>query len=98
MNNRSDRVRNRLHGAKRETTQISIKMYVDVIEDLKLIADNKGFSGYQPLMKYYIHQSMRKDLEEVLDEAFQDRLVKALREAGVNEATLQEAVNKTLAS
>ena len=40
MNNLSDRVRNRLHGAKRETTQISIKMYVDVIEDLKLIADN----------------------------------------------------------
>jgi len=98
MNNLSDRVRNRLHGAKRETTQISIKMYVDVIEDLKLIADNKGFSGYQPLMKYYIHQSMRKDLEEVLDKVFRDRLVDALRDAGVNETTLQDALTKAQAS
>ena len=98
MNNLSDRVRNRLHGAKRETTQISIKMYVDVIEDLKLIADNKGFSGYQPLMKYYIHQSMRKDLEEVLDKVFRDRLVDALRDAGVKETTLQDALTKAQAS
>jgi len=49
-------------------------------------------------MKYYIHQNMRKDLEEVLDTVFQDRLVSALRDAGVNEATLQNAVNKALAS
>ena len=25
-------------------------MYADVIDDLKLIAENKGFSGYQPLV------------------------------------------------
>jgi hypothetical protein len=98
MKNLTDRVRSRLHAAKRESTQISIKMYVDVIEDLRLIAEHKGFSGYQPLMKYYIQQSMRKDLEEVLDKVFQDRLVSALRDAGVNEATLQSAVNKVLAS
>jgi predicted metal-dependent phosphotriesterase family hydrolase len=98
MNNLPDRVRSRLHGAKRQSTQISIKMYVDVIDDLKLISDHKGFSGYQPLMKYYIHQGMRKDLEEVLDKVFQDRLVSALRDAGVNEATLQDALNKAQAS
>jgi hypothetical protein len=73
-------------------------MYVDVIDDLKLIAENKGFSGYQPLMKYYIHQAMRKDLEEVLDQVFKDRLVNALRDAGVSETTLQTAVKKVLAS
>jgi hypothetical protein len=98
MMNLTDRVRDRLHAGKRESTQISMKMYVDVIEDLKLIAEHKGFSGYQPLMKYYIQQNMRKDLEEVLDKVFQDRLVNALRDAGVNEATLQNAVNKALAS
>jgi hypothetical protein len=98
MKNLAERVRTRLHGAKRESTQISIKMYVDVIDDLKLIAETKGFSGYQPLMKYYIQQSMRKDLEEVLDKVFQERLVNALRDAGVNEATLQTAVEKVLAS
>jgi hypothetical protein len=49
-------------------------------------------------MKYYVQQSMRKDLEEVLDKVFQDRLVNALRAAGVDEATLREAVNKVLAS
>ena len=41
---------------------------------------------------------MRKDLEEVLDQVFQEKLVKALREAGVNEATLQDALHKALAS
>jgi hypothetical protein len=98
MKNLNDRVRDRLHAGKRESTQISIKMYVDVIDDLKLIAENKGFSGYQPLMKYYIHQAMRKDLEEVLDQVFKDRLVNALRDAGVSETTLQTAVKKLLAS
>lgn len=98
MKNLNDRVRDRLQAGKRESTQISIKMYVDVIDDLKLIAENKGFSGYQPLMKYYIHQAMRKDLEEVLDQVFKDRLVNALRDAGVNETTLQTAVKKVLAS
>ncbi|MGA2080226.1 MAG: hypothetical protein ABSH53_06390 [Holophaga sp.] len=43
-------------------------------------------------------QAMRKDLEDVLDQVFQDRLVKALRDAGVNEATLQDALHKALAS
>ena len=98
MKNLNDRVRDRLQAGKRESTQISIKMYVDVIDDLKLIAANKGFSGYQPLMKYYIHQAMRKDLEEVLDQVFKDRLVNALRDAGVSETTLQTAVKKVLAS
>jgi len=98
MKNLNDRVRDRLQAGKRESTQISIKMYVDVIDDLKLIAENKGFSGYQPLMKYYIHQAMRKDLEEVLDQVFKDRLVNALRDAGVSETTLQTAVKKVLAS
>jgi primase-polymerase (primpol)-like protein len=92
MKNLNDRVRDRLQAGKRESTQISIKMYLDVIEDLKLIAENKGFSGYQPLMKNYIHQAMRKDLEEVLDQVFKDRLVNALRDAGVSETTLQTAV------
>jgi len=43
-------------------------------------------------------QAMRKDLEDVLDQVFQDRLVKALRDAGVNEATFQDALHKALAS
>jgi hypothetical protein len=94
MKNLTDRVRSRLQAGKRQSTQI----YADVIDDLKLIAENKGFSGYQPLMKYYIHQAMRKDLEEVLDQVFKDRLVNALRDAGVSEATLQNAVKKVLAS
>lgn len=94
----NDRIRARMHAGKRVSTQISIKMYSDVIDDLKLIAENKGFSGYQPLMKYYIHQGMRKDLEEVLDQLFQERLVKALRDAGVAETTLQDALEKATAS
>ena len=51
MKNLTDRIKARMRAGKRESTQISIKMYSDVIDDLKLIAANKGFSGYQPLMK-----------------------------------------------
>jgi hypothetical protein len=38
---------------ERRTTPITIRMPVDVLEDLKRVAPLKGMSGYQPLIKYY---------------------------------------------
>ena len=37
----------------------------DVIEDLKRIAPLLGFSGYQPLVRAYIGQGLRADLERL---------------------------------
>lgn len=42
---------------------ISIQMPEDVVEDLKRMAPVLGFSGYQPLIRAYIGQGLRQDLE-----------------------------------
>ena len=39
---------------------VSIRMPEDVIDDLKRIAPQLGFSGYQPLIRAYIGQGLRQ--------------------------------------
>ena len=46
----------------RPMTTISIRVPEDVIDDLKEIAPKLGFGGYQPLIRAYIGQGLRKDL------------------------------------
>ena len=55
------RIEKRLRKDRKMTT-ISIRLPEDVIEDLKLLAPELGFSGYQPLIRAYIGQGLRKDL------------------------------------
>jgi predicted DNA binding CopG/RHH family protein len=43
---------------------ISMRLPEDVIEDLKRVAPLRGVSGYQPLIRAYIGQGLRADLEE----------------------------------
>lgn len=50
---------------EREMKSISISMPADVIDDLKRIAPTLGFSSYQALMKAYVGQGLRRDLERV---------------------------------
>ena len=47
----------------RPTKPITIRMPVDVIDDLKRIAPEKGMSGYQALIKFYVSKGLRADLE-----------------------------------
>lgn len=47
----------------RPMTPITIHIPEDVIEDLKRIAPLLGFSGYQPLVRAYVGQGLRTDLE-----------------------------------
>lgn len=54
---------------EREMKSISISMPADVIDDLKRIAPTLGFSGYQSLIKAYVGQGLRHDLEHVDNEA-----------------------------
>lgn len=63
----------------------------DVIEDLKTLAPLLGFSGYQPLIRAYVGQGLRKHQKRL--EA--DRLggvVAALRRRGVSEELIAEAL------
>ncbi len=49
----------------RPMTMVTIRMPEDVVEDLKCIAPVLGFSGYQPLIRGYIGQGLRADLERL---------------------------------
>ena len=44
---------------------ISMRIPKDVIDDLKRVAPLRGFSGYQPLMRAYVGQGLRADLERL---------------------------------
>lgn len=46
-------------------TTISIRLPQDLIDDLKEMAPVMGFSGYQPLIRAYISQGMRRDEESI---------------------------------
>src|SRR5579863_6619230 len=61
MKTMAERIKRRLR-RDRPMTAISIRFPEDVIEDLKEVAPKLGFSGYQPLIRAYIGQGLRKDL------------------------------------
>ena len=42
---------------------VTIRIPEDVIEDLKRVAPLLSFSGYQPLIRAYIGQGLRVNLE-----------------------------------
>ena len=49
----------------RPTTSITMRMPVDVLEDLRRVAQFKGMSGYQALIKYYVGFGLREDLHQM---------------------------------
>jgi hypothetical protein len=75
----------------RPMTTITIRIPEDVIEDLKRVAPLLGFSGYQPLVRAYIGQGLRTDLERLEgDTVF--ALVASLKRHGVSDDVIQEAL------
>ena len=71
----------------RPMTVITIRIPEDVIEDLKRIAPVLGFSGYQPLVRAYIGQGLRADLERLEgDTVF--ALMASLKRHGVSDCLL----------
>lgn len=71
---------------------VSIRIPEDVVEELKRIAPLLGFSGYQPLVRAYIGQGLRADLERLDQETELSRLMESLRRQGVQEDILAMAV------
>lgn len=72
---------------------ISLRMTEDVVEDLKRVAPVLGFSGYQPLIRAYVGQGLRADLERLEPNLEVAGLVESLRRRGVQE----DVINSTLA-
>ncbi len=79
----------------RPMTTITIRMPEEVIRDLKRVAPQLGFSGYQPLIRAYVGQGLRADLarlDGVLEIA---TLVESLRRRGVDEEVLAKALEES---
>ena len=71
---------------------VSIRIPDDVIEDLKRVAPMLGFSGYQALVKAYIGQGLRADLERLENSVEVSLLIESLRKKGVKEEIISSAV------
>jgi hypothetical protein len=76
---------------QRPMTTISMRFPADVIDDLKRIAPLRGFSGYQPLIRAYVGQGLRVDLER-FDSDTVTALVESLKRHGVSEDIINEAL------
>jgi hypothetical protein len=87
-----ERIRARLT-KDRPMTAITLRIPVDVVESMKEIAPQRGFSGYQALLKSYISEGLRRDEAQF---AFGPtaRLIEALKKRGVAEEVLEEAAKE----
>lgn len=79
-------------------TMVSIRIPEDVIEDLKRVAPMLGFSGYQALIKAYIGQGLRADLERLESSVEVSALIKSLRKKGVKEDVISSAMAEAQSS
>jgi hypothetical protein len=75
----------------RPMTSITLRMPINIVDDLKRIAPILGFSGYQALLKAYVGQGLRKDLEKLGNNNIAV-LVASLKKQGVNEDIINEAL------
>lgn len=90
MKSMSERLKRRLVKDRKMVT-ISIRIPEDVIDDLKEIAPMLGFSGYQPLMRTYIGEGLRRDLDKLENSQVQI-LTDSLRRQGVHDDVISSAI------
>jgi hypothetical protein len=79
----------------RPMISVTIRMPEDVVEDLKRLAPLLGFSGYQPLIRAYIGQGLRADLERFESETV-SALIASLKRRGVSDAVIDEALSEVV--
>ncbi len=79
----------------RPMTSVTIRIPEDVVEDLKQVAPLLGFSGYQPLIRAYIGQGLRADLERFESETV-TALIASLKRRGVSDKIIEEALNEVV--
>jgi hypothetical protein len=93
LKQRLDSPRERLRQRNRPMSSVTIRIPEDVIEDLKRIAPLLGFSGYQPLIRAYIGQGLRVDLER-FDNDTLTAVVASLKRRGVSDTVINEALSE----
>lgn len=73
-------------------TQVTLAMPEDVVEDLKRLAPRLGFSNVEALIRAYVGQGLRADLERLGDEHEIAKLIESLRRQGVKDEMIATAV------
>jgi hypothetical protein len=91
-----DRIKKRLK-KNRPMTSVTLRMPADVVADLKVMAPELGFTGYQPLIRAYISECMRRD-EERLRSGQAQHLADALEARGVDKDLIDDALAETRAT
>lgn len=74
---------------------VTIRMPEDVVDDLKRIAPKLGFTGYQPLVRAYVGQALRVDLERLENDEV-TALISSLKRRGISEELLEEALSESI--
>jgi hypothetical protein len=73
----------KIKSKERKNMMVSLRMPVDVVEDLKRVAPLKGISGYQALIKYYVGLGLRRDLEVLWLQEVPDKIEGILEKHGL---------------
>jgi hypothetical protein len=92
MKTASERMREGMQ-SERVMTSISLRIPERVIADLKEIAPMLGMSGYQALIKLYVSQGLRRDLQK-LPGTNVAALTESLRKRGVKDADISAAIEE----
>lgn len=90
MKTESERMRERLR-KDRPMAMVSIRLPEDVIEELKEIAPSRGFGGYQPLIRAYIGQGLRKDVDR-LENSQIHLITESLRKHGIDDEVISSVI------
>mgnify|MGYP006446920999 CR=1 FL=1 len=74
---------------------VSIRMPEDVVDDLKRVAPQLGFTGYQPLIRAYVGQGLRQDLARLENTPELNAFIENLRRQGVDDKIIASAMPET---
>ncbi len=77
----------------RPMTTVSSRFPLDVSEDVTRVAPLRGFSGYQPLVRAYVGQGLRMDLERLENDTLA-AVVESLKRHGVSEEVINAALGE----
>lgn len=76
---------------KRPMVSITLRMPADLVADLKQFAPAKGMTGYQALIRAYVGQCLREDLEK-LDDVAMKHFIAKLQAKGVSKKLIADAM------
>lgn len=78
----------------RPMTTITMRIPADIVEDLKRVAPERGFSGYQPLIRAYVGQGLREDLHLIEEKPELSKIIASLRKQGIKETAIKKAISE----